>query len=470
MPQNHWTDNNSYQEFNPIEALLSEWSDPETEQQQWSNDFFQGLGGRRRKAAVTLMMVWGITIALHLLSWGLWVVWGVMAIAIWQGIRLVSSPQITSATPLSDQELSQAPTVSILVAAKNEETVITELVETLSQLDYPQSQYEIWIIDDHSTDQTPIILDQLAQQYQQLNVLHRPANASGGKSGALNDALKVSKGEIIAVFDADAQIPADLLRNVVPWFKQNTIGAVQVRKTIANAGLNFWTKGQQAEMALDSQFQQLRIASGGMGELRGNGQFVRRRALNSCGKWNEQTITDDLDLTIRLHLDKWDIGFVSHPSVQEEGVTSAIELWHQRNRWAEGGYQRYLDYWRWIVRNGMGLRKTIDLSTFLWFQYLLPTAAIPDALMALWRQQLPLYFPLTTVMLGFSIWGMFKGMQQTAKLSVWQTFLDTLRGMVYMFHWLLVISSMTARLAIRPKKLKWVKTTRQGQDQQHCET
>ena len=90
-----------------------------------------------------------------------------------------------------------------------------------------------------------------------------------------------------------------------------------------------------AEMALDTFIQQQRIAIGGIGELRGNGQFVRRAALERCGGWNEQTITDDLDLTIRLHLDKWDIQFLDFPPVEEEGVTTALALWHQRNRWGE---------------------------------------------------------------------------------------------------------------------------------------
>ena len=470
MPQNPWTDNHAYEEFNPIEALLSDWSDDQEDEEDWSL-YLQGIGGRRWKAAVTLMMVWGTTIALHLLAWGSWLVLGVTILFTVQIARMMGSRPTTSPQPLPDQDLAIAPTVSILVAAKNEETVIKELVESLCHLDYPQDKYEIWIIDDHSTDETPALLDKFAQDYKQLRILHRPANATGGKSGALNQALSLSKGEILAVFDADAQIPKDLLRRVVPFFQRNTIGAVQVGKRIANADFNFWTKGQAAEMALDSYFQQHRISLGGIGELRGNGQFVRRRALASCGKWNEQTITDDLDLTIRLHLDQWEIGFLSHPRVQEEGVTSAIALWHQRNRWAEGGYQRYLDYWRWIIRNPMGFNKTLDLSAFLLFQYLLPTAAIPDFLMVIIRQNPPLYFPATAMMFLLSIWGMLRGIQTTSETRNLKTaILATLRGTIYMLHWLLIIPSMTARLAVRPKKLKWVKTDRQGQEQQHCET
>jgi 1,2-diacylglycerol 3-beta-glucosyltransferase len=475
MPQNSWTDNNSYEEFNPLEALLSDWSEAESEEEEWSSDFFQGIGGRRWKAAVTLMMVWGTTIALHLISWGSWLVLAMTGLLSLQLSRLLFKTPVTPPNSLAEEDLDQAPVVSILVAAKNEETVIADLVESLCHLDYPQDKYEIWIIDDHSTDKTPVLLDRLAQNYKQLNVLHRPANAGGGKSGALNQALTLSKGEIVAVFDADAQIPSDILRQVVPLFNRETIGAVQVRKSIANADLNFWTKGQQAEMALDSYFQKRRISLGGIGELRGNGQFVRRQALASCGKWNEQTITDDLDLTIRLHLDHWDVGFVNTPSVKEEGVTSAIALWHQRNRWAEGGYQRYLDYWRWIIRNPMGIGKTLDLSTFLLFQYILPTAALPDFLMVVLRQEAPLYFPATSLLFGFSLWGMFQGLretnQTTSSSSTWsELFWETLRGTLYMLHWLLIIPSMTARLAVRPKKLKWVKTSHQGQDEQHCET
>lgn len=76
--------------------------------------------------------------------------------------------------------------MSLLVAAKNEETVITKLVNYLCHLDYPQDKLEVWIVDDYSTDNTGAILDRLALEYPQLKILHRPANAGGGKSGALN--------------------------------------------------------------------------------------------------------------------------------------------------------------------------------------------------------------------------------------------------------------------------------------------
>ncbi|MCU0542807.1 MAG: glycosyltransferase family 2 protein [Oscillatoriaceae cyanobacterium Prado104] len=425
--------------------------------------------GRRGKAAIVLSAVWGSTIALHLVSWGPWVVWGLTGLLWVQAFRVVFAVPKPAPAPLSDDTREDWPYVSLLVAAKNEEAVIGRLVKSIGDLDYPIDRYELWAIDDRSTDSTPQVLEQLAKEYPQLKIFRRGENASGGKSGALNQVLPLTRGEFIAVFDADATVTPDLLRRVVPVFDRAEVGAVQVRKAIANAPLNFWTRSQEAEMALDSFFQQQRIAIGGIGELRGNGQFMRRTALESCGGWNEETITDDLDLTLRLHLDSWDIEFLVFPPVAEEGVTNPKALWHQRNRWAEGGYQRYLDYWQLIVRNRMDPGKTWDLFGFWVTQYLLPTVAFPDCLMSILLRRMPIASPLTVMTVTLSVVGMFVGLRRTRKETkfevkrVFTTLLQTLRGTVYMFHWLLV-GVVTARISVRPKRLKWVKTVHQGSD------
>ena len=470
MSENSWTENDSGSELDPISSLLSDLDEEDFE----SDFFFQGLEGRRRKAALVLTVIWGGTIALHLISWGSWLVLGLTALLGIQAVRFLLARPLKTPEPLLDNDQADFPYVSLLVAAKNEEAVISNLVKTLCNLDYPETRYEVWVIDDHSTDRTPALLDQLATEYAQLKVLHRTADAGGGKSGALNQVLPLTKGEIVGVFDADAKLTKDLLRRVLPLFSKSEVGAVQVRKAIANASHNFWTRGQMAEMALDTYIQQQRISIGGIGELRGNGQFVRRLALERCGGWNEQTITDDLDLTIRLHLDKWDIGFLDLPPVEEEGVTTALALWHQRNRWGEGGYQRYLDYWRLIASNRMGTLKTLDLCSFMIIQYLLPAAAIPDFLMAIAGNRLPILSPLSGLAFTLPLIGMFIGLRRTSqtKLSVstvFVTLLQTLRGTLYMLHWMLVIASITARISVRPKRLKWVKTVHQGSSEESFE-
>ncbi len=416
------------------------------------------------------MAIWIITILLHLISWGIWLVWSFTIFAGMQILRYLFTQPDRIPPILSDEDLANAPQVSLLVAAKNEEAVIGNLVAMLCSLDYPEDKYEIWAIDDRSTDNTPAILDRLAQAYPQLKVVHRAANAGGGKSGALNQVIPKTFGDIIGVFDADAKVTRDLLRKVVPLFNNQDMGAVQVRKAIANSGENFWTKGQAAEMALDSYVQQQRIAVGGIGELRGNGQFVSRAALHSCGGWNEETITDDLDLTIRLHLDNWKIGFLLTPPVLEEGVTKASSLWHQRNRWAEGGYQRYLDYWRYIFRTPMGFGKRIDLLCWMLLQYIVPAANVPDGIMAIARHRLPLLSPITALLFTWGFVGIFRGLIRIQTASgkaidlplLLNIMRQSLLGLVYMVHWQIVMLSVTARMSVRPKRLKWVKTIHEG--------
>jgi 1,2-diacylglycerol 3-beta-glucosyltransferase len=481
MPENSWRESDSYNEQLPINSLLSDLSgslsealtDPDVDEPL---PYHRGFPGRRRKAAIALTAIWSGTIALHMVSWGSWFVLGLTTLMGVHFLRVLFARPIPVPEPLSSDNPKDYPYVSLLVAAKNEEAVIASLVEDLCQLDYPTDRYDLWIIDDNSSDRTPLVLERLQRQYAQLNVVRRPANASGGKSGALNQVWSQTKGEFIVVFDADAQVPKDLLRRVMPLFQRQEVGAVQVQKAVANAGTNLWTRSQVAEMAMDSFIQRQRIALGGVGELRGNGQFVRRAALESCGGWNEETITDDLDLTIRLHLDHWDIDFLMLPAVAEEGVTNAIGLWHQRNRWAEGGYQRYLDYWRLILRNRMGTQKTVDLFIFWLIQYVIPTASVPDFLMAISRSSPPLFAPLTGVTVLFSLLGMIVGLHSSRpplgssprrRISRFpiHRLAHSLLGTVYMLHWLPVMASTTARMSVRPKRLKWVKTVHRGSDE-----
>jgi 1,2-diacylglycerol 3-beta-glucosyltransferase len=429
-------------------------------------DWSVGVGYRRVKSALVLGGLWSSILGLHLVSWGASFVWGFTAILCLRAIKLVTvKPR--SIPPLITPKTY--PLISLAVAGKNEEAVIANLIEELCALDYPRDRYEVWAINDNSSDRTGAILDELAKKYYpQLQVVHRGAEATGGKSGALNQILGRMQGEIIGTFDADAQITTDCLHHAISYFQNPKTGAIQMRKAISNDRVNWLTQGQRAEMALDAYFQQQRVALGGIGELRGNGQFIRRTALNSCDGWNEETITDDLDLSIRLHLMGWEIDLMPYPPVQEEGVTTLKALWHQRNRWAEGGYQRYLDYWREIVNNRMGMSKTFDLLSFVLIQYLLPPAGVADLTLSIGLQQAPLLAPMTALLgITLPLWATWVGLRRTYQQSGQKVSLSilvnqTAIGLIFTLHWLVIMPFTTIRMAILPKRLKWVKTLRQG--------
>jgi 1,2-diacylglycerol 3-beta-glucosyltransferase len=423
---------------------------------------------RRLKAAAIVLFMYLTIVWLHLVSWGYLFIWVMTGVLCARALQIVLVEPIAPPEPPElVGELDEYPYISIAVAGKNEEATIQETIERLCALDYPRDRYEVWAIDDNSSDRTGEILDELSKAYPQLRVIHRGTAATGGKSGALNQALDRMSGELIGVFDADAIVAPNTLLAVVPYFTRSPrLGAIQLRKAISNHEYNFLTQGQRGEMALDACFQQQRISLGGIGELRGNGQFVRRSALADCDGWNEATITDDLDLTIRLHLTGWQIELVSHPAVEEEGVTTLTALWNQRKRWAEGGFQRYLDYWREILSDRLDAAKTFDLISFVLIQYLLPPAAIPDLLAALWLRHPPILAPMTaTLGVALPIWAMWVGLKRASgKESIELTTLvrQTAIGTIFILHWLVVMPITIIKMTILPKQLKWVKTPRQG--------
>lgn len=486
MSENSWPENDSSQgsESGAIHLpdLLGDGIALDGESCFKPSPLDDGFEGRQLKSAFLLAGAWGSMYLVHTLTYGLWLMSGLSCLMAIHLLRaFVATPKL-EAPALEPGMLvdNLMPIVTLLVSAKNEEAVIEGLVRNLCNLDYPSDRYELWIVDDASTDRTAEILTKLRGEFPQLNIFRRAAGASGGKSGALNQVFTKTKGEFLVVFDADARIQPDFLQKTLPIFLTgDRIGAVQLRKAIAQYERpgspeknNFWVKGQHAEMLLDAFMQQQRIAIGGLGELRGNGQFVRRSALIECGGWNEETITDDLDLTFRLHLNQWNIQCLTIPPVYEEGVTTVKSLWHQRNRWGEGGYQRYLDYWRFIVRNRMGTTKTIDLGVFWIMQYFMPTAAVPDFFWAIKYHHSLMLMPISLLTFVFFVASTTRGLRRL-KLSsggsyknVWQGWglplVQALQGFVYMMHWFVVVGSVTTRMAFVKKRLKWVKTVHTG--------
>ena len=162
MAENYWRKKESDLESDPINSLLSELADPEAAEAEFREDFFQGIAGRRQKAAFLLMVIWTVTISLHFVSWGKWVVLAIVVLVGIQILRYLFTRPENTPLALTIDDSESIPKVSLLVAAKNEETVISNLVAMLCSLDYPTDKYEVWAIDDRSTDNTPIILDKLA--------------------------------------------------------------------------------------------------------------------------------------------------------------------------------------------------------------------------------------------------------------------------------------------------------------------
>ena len=265
---------------------------------------------------------------------------------------------------------SYKPFVTIMIPAHNEEKVIVGTVENILKIDYPN--YEIILIDDRSDDNTASVIMDIASKHDNVTALIREKDAFPGKSAVLNDAFKISRGEAILVFDADATVDSDFLNKLIPKLEPSDVGAVQARKIIRNSGINLLTKCQNNEYTMDTYLQEGRDAVKGAVELRGNGELIKREALIDIGGWNNYTITDDLDMSTRLHIKGWDVRFCPDAKVYEEGIIYLLPLFRQRRRWLEGTIRRYLEYSSEALRSKkMSLRARLDMAIYI-TQFIMP--------------------------------------------------------------------------------------------------
>lgn len=262
------------------------------------------------------------------------------------------------------------PFVSIMIPAHNEDTVIRHTVENILRLDYPN--YELIVIDDRSTDNTATVIRRLEAEHDNVIAFIRQKDAFPGKSAVLNDAFKIAKGEAVLVFDADATVEPDFLNLLIPKLEPADVGAVQARKIIRNKDVNFLTRCQNNEYTLDTYLQVGRDAVKGAVELRGNGELIKRQAIEDIGGWNNYTITDDLDMSTRLHIKGWDVRFCQEACVYEEGIVSIRPLFRQRRRWLEGTIRRYLEYFGEAMKSKkMSLRARFDMAVYI-TQFIMP--------------------------------------------------------------------------------------------------
>ena len=423
-------------------------------------------GARRLQASLFLLCCCGAAAAPHRLpaSQALWPATALTLLLGLYVLRAVFLPALRGAKAEGPAVLEALPAVDLVVAARDEEAVIGRLVERLAALSYPADRLKIWIVDDGSEDRTPEVLSEYQARFPQLQVLRRPRDAGGGKSGALNAVLPNLQGRWLLVLDADAQLQPDLLERLVRFAEQGGWSAVQLRKSVVNPDLNWLTRAQAMEMALDAVIQQGRLFSRGVVELRGNGQLLQREAVLSCEGFNEATVTDDLDLSFRLLVQQQPVALLWDPPVQEEAVTAWGALWRQRQRWAEGGLQRFFDYWPQLTGSEVPAARKLDLSCFFLLQYALPVMAAADALTALITRTPPLSWPLSFVAFGLSGGAILAGCSRRSEGPDLPAMgpINLAWGIAYLGHWFVVIPYTTLRMALLPKRLVWAKTLHVG--------
>lgn len=358
------------------------------------------------------------------------------------------------------------PFITVMVPAHNEEGVIGKTVENILAMNY--ENFEVIVIDDRSDDNTGSVIKELEKQYDKVTALIREKNAFPGKSAVLNDALLLAKGEAILVFDADARIEPDFLSKLVTALEPEDVGAVQARKVIINKDYNFLTRCQNNEMTLDTHFQLGRDSVKGAVELRGNGELIKRTALDDIGGWNNHTITDDLDMSTQLHIKGWDVRFCPDAIVYEEGVIYLIPLFRQRRRWLEGSIRRYLEHFGEVLTSkDMSLRASLDMTAYV-SEFIMPIWLIMEICLQAYDvivNAAPKNCILSSLIVSAGIAVCFTlasrySLRKLDNLSRYQALKQAIETSLYLLViWLPVVMYICFKILFCKKDMNWGKTT-----------
>lgn len=232
--------------------------------------------------------------------------------------------------------------VTIQLPIYNEYYVIERLIDAVCRLDYPKDLMEIQVLDD-STDETVQLVEKIVADKKALGFdikqIRRESRA-GFKAGALNEGLKYSSGDFIAIFDADFIPEPDFLRATISAFKDEKVGMVQTRWEHLNENYSLLTKIQA--FSLNNHFvieQTVRNKAGFFINFNGTGGVWRKECIYDAGGWAHDTLTEDLDLSYRAQLKGWKFVFHNDITCPAELPAEINAFKAQQFRWTKGGIE-----------------------------------------------------------------------------------------------------------------------------------
>ena len=247
--------------------------------------------------------------------------------------------------PTPKRRFEALPRVTVQLPIFNELYVVKRLIGAVCALDYPRHLFEIQVLDD-STDETCEAARECVESWREKGIdiqyVHR-TNRRGFKAGALENGLRLAKGEFVAVFDADFVPEPDFLRRTVHFFTDPKVGMVQVRWEHLNRAYSALTQCQG--ILLDGHFvieHTARNRSGAFFNFNGTAGIWRRETIQSAGGWQHDTLTEDLDLSYRAQLAGWQFVFLPQVTSPAEIPVEMNAFKSQQHRWAKGSIQTAL--------------------------------------------------------------------------------------------------------------------------------
>ena len=350
------------------------------------------------------------------------------------------------------------PPVSVIIAAYNEETVIVRTVESILANGY--RDLEVIVVDDGSKDATLQILEERFEGNQLVRVLTQP---NGGKSSALNNAIRHAQHEILIAVDADTLFRPGTIEKLARHFTNPKTGAVSGNARVGNRN-NWITRFQSIEYiygfnldrrALD-YLNAITVVPGAVGAW-------RKDLVAIAGGFGHDTLAEDADLTLAIRRMNYAIRYEEEAIAYTEAPEDTENLRKQRFRWSFGTLQAAWKHRDALFVPKYGTLAFIALPSIWIFQVLLATLS-PFAEIAMflallagnWKIVLVYYFAffffeLLTGILAYSLEG----------LPAWDLGLLFFQR-IYYRQLMLYVLGRSLLFAIRGRLVGWGKLERKA--------
>jgi len=237
--------------------------------------------------------------------------------------------------------------VSVLIPAYNEEDSIKGTVEAVLKSDY-KNILEIIVINDGSTDNTRKIVEGVMKKNKLVKILNKK---NSGKADSINQALKIAKGELVVIMDADSYICSDAIGKMIGFFDDKDVASVTGRILVKNKD-KMLEKLQASEYAMIAFSRKLLEFVEGIWVTPGALSMYRKDALLKVGGFDVKNITEDVEITWRLIKNGYKIRMCLAAGTYTIVPNRAKKWWRQRIRWDIGGIQTVLKYKSEMLKKG----------------------------------------------------------------------------------------------------------------------
>ena len=276
---------------------------------------------------------------------------------------------------------NQKKTVSVIIAARNEEENITHILTSLVNQSYSKRLFEVIIANDNSEDRTEEIIERFSEKWnfiKHINITNRN-EVKSPKKNALQQAIAISNGEILLLTDADCIVPKYWIESMVRLFTDKTDMVVGFSRTL----IRKWESAKFVEKFEFFDFAVLLSAgAGAIGSKKYfgcNGQNLgyTREAFEHVGgfdKINHLISGDDNNLMqlFRKKSKNLQFNLSPHSFVYTKPIKNWVNLINQRTRWASNiKHQIFLNFEFFIYLTSIFFFIIMTFSLFL-YNWLIP--------------------------------------------------------------------------------------------------